>query len=156
MTTSDGSRSPSRGLHHVTTIIGDVQRAADFYTNVLRLKRVKATVCYDDPGSYHLYYGDDMGNPGTVISTLAMAMRREGNGRGRRSRADGFPGADGSPNGGRSGSKPRTCPADWTIRHLRSRDAVLRRPRRNYASPRESKQVRSEDAQAVLGLNEII
>jgi glyoxalase family protein len=67
----DGSRLPSRGLHHVTTIIGDVQRAADFYDGVLGLRRVKKTVCYDDPGSYHLYYGDDVGNPGTVISTLA-------------------------------------------------------------------------------------
>ena len=64
-------RLPSRGLHHVTTIIGDVQQAADFYAQVLGLKRVKKTVCYDDPGSYHLYYGDGSGEPGTVISTLA-------------------------------------------------------------------------------------
>jgi glyoxalase family protein len=61
----------ARGLHHVTAIIGDVRRAADFYAGVLGLKRVKKTVCYDDPGSYHLYYGDDIGNPGAVISTLA-------------------------------------------------------------------------------------
>ncbi|PIT04787.1 dioxygenase [Bradyrhizobium nitroreducens] len=61
----------ARGLHHVTAIIGDVRRAADFYAGVLRLKRVKKTVCYDDPGSYHVYYGDDVGNPGTVMSTLA-------------------------------------------------------------------------------------
>jgi glyoxalase family protein len=61
----------ARGLHHVTAIIGDVRRAADFYAGVLGLKRVKKTVCYDDPGSYHVYYGDDVGNPGAVISTLA-------------------------------------------------------------------------------------
>jgi len=61
----------ARGLHHVTTIIGDVRRAADFYVGVLGLKRVKKTVCYDDPGSYHVYYGDDLGNPGAVMSTLA-------------------------------------------------------------------------------------
>jgi glyoxalase family protein len=61
----------ARGLHHVTTIISDVRRAADFYVGVLGLKRVKKTVCYDDPGSYHVYYGDDLGNPGAVISTLA-------------------------------------------------------------------------------------
>lgn len=61
----------ARGLHHVTAIIGDVRRAADFYAGVLGLKRVKKTVCYDDPGSYHVYYGDDIGNPGSVISTLA-------------------------------------------------------------------------------------
>jgi glyoxalase family protein len=61
----------ARGIHHVTTIVGDVRRAADFYRDVLGLKRVKKTVCYDDPGSYHVYYGDDLGSPGTVISTLA-------------------------------------------------------------------------------------
>ena len=61
----------ARGLHHVTAIIGDARRAADFYAGVLGLKRVKKTVCYDDPGSYHVYYGDGIGNPGTVISTLA-------------------------------------------------------------------------------------
>ncbi|RZN27631.1 ring-cleaving dioxygenase [Bradyrhizobium sp. Leo121] len=61
----------ARGIHHVTAIVGDVRRAADFYCGVLGLKRVKKTVCYDDPGSYHVYYGDDLGVPGTVISTLA-------------------------------------------------------------------------------------
>ncbi|UFW90575.1 ring-cleaving dioxygenase [Bradyrhizobium barranii] len=61
----------ARGLHHVTAIIGDVRRSADFYAGVLGLKRVKKTVCYDDPGSYHVYYGDEIGNPGAVISTLA-------------------------------------------------------------------------------------
>ncbi|WP_050419470.1 ring-cleaving dioxygenase [Bradyrhizobium tropiciagri] len=61
----------ARGLHHVTAIISDVRRASDFYAGVLGLKRVKKTVCYDDPGSYHLYYGDDAGSPGAVMSTLA-------------------------------------------------------------------------------------
>ena len=61
----------ARGLHHVTAIIGEVSRSAGFYAGVLGLKRVKKTVCYDDPGSYHLYYGDDIGNPGAMISTLA-------------------------------------------------------------------------------------
>lgn len=61
----------ARGLHHVTAIIGDARRAADFYAGLLGLKRVKKTVCYDDPGSYHVYYGDGVGHPGTVISTLA-------------------------------------------------------------------------------------
>jgi glyoxalase family protein len=74
----DQSRRPSRGVHHVTTIIGDVQRAAYFYADVLGLKRVKKTVCYDDPGSYHLYYGDGVGSPGTVISTLAWQCVAKG------------------------------------------------------------------------------
>ncbi|WP_050401768.1 ring-cleaving dioxygenase [Bradyrhizobium embrapense] len=78
MAEPDRSRSPSRGLHHVTTIIDDVQRAANFYAGVLGLKRVKKTVCYDDPGSYHLYYGDDAGSPGTVLSTLAWRCVAKG------------------------------------------------------------------------------
>lgn len=78
MSYPDQSHLPSRGIHHVTTIIGDVQHAAHFYTNVLGLKRVKKTVCYDDPGSYHLYYGDDVGSPGTVISTLAWQCVTKG------------------------------------------------------------------------------
>ncbi|MEW6645106.1 MAG: ring-cleaving dioxygenase [Pseudomonadota bacterium] len=68
----------SRGLHHVTTIITDVNRSAHFYTTVLGLKRVKKTVCYDDPGSYHIYYGDALGHPGTVISTLAWRCVPQG------------------------------------------------------------------------------
>ncbi len=78
MAEPDRSCSPSRGLHHVTTIIDDVQRAAIFYAGVLGLKRVKKTVCYDDPGSYHLYYGDDAGSPGTVLSTLAWRCVAKG------------------------------------------------------------------------------
>ena len=78
MAEPDRSCSPSRGLHHVTTIIDDVQRAANFYAGVLGLKRVKKTVCYDDPGSYHLYYGDDAGSPGTVLSTLAWRCVAKG------------------------------------------------------------------------------
>ncbi|WP_439400481.1 hypothetical protein ACRQ5Q_44070 (plasmid) [Bradyrhizobium sp. PMVTL-01] len=78
MTEPGGSRSPSRGLRYVTTIIDDVQQAANFYANILGLKRVKKTVCYDDPGSYHLYYGDNAGNPGTVLSTLAWRCVEKG------------------------------------------------------------------------------
>jgi len=74
----DRSRPPSRGVHHVTTIIGDAQRTSDFYAHVLGLKRVKKTVCYDDPGSYHVYFGNTVGSPGTVISTLAWRCVAKG------------------------------------------------------------------------------
>ncbi|WJR79786.1 ring-cleaving dioxygenase [Bradyrhizobium sp. NP1] len=78
MSRLDGAPLPARGLHHVTTIIGDAQRTADFYAHVLGLKRIKKTVCYDDPGSYHLYFGDNVGSPGTVISTLAWRCVAKG------------------------------------------------------------------------------
>lgn len=61
----------SRGIHHLTTIISNAPRIARFYSAVLGLRCVKKTVCYDDPGSYHIYFGDPAGRPGTVISTLA-------------------------------------------------------------------------------------
>ena len=54
------------GIHHVTAICGDPQRNLDFYTGTLGLRLVKQTVNFDDPGRYHLYYGDAAGTPGTV------------------------------------------------------------------------------------------
>ena len=59
------------GIHHVTAIASDPQRNVDFYTGVLGLRLVKLTVNFDDPGSYHLYYGDGVGHPGTLITFFA-------------------------------------------------------------------------------------
>ena len=56
------------GLHHVTAIAGDPQHNLDFYTGVLGLRLVKLTVNFDDPGTYHLYFGDEAGRPGTLVS----------------------------------------------------------------------------------------
>ncbi|HYF38181.1 MAG TPA: ring-cleaving dioxygenase [Gemmatimonadales bacterium] len=56
------------GIHHVTAIAGDPQRNLDFYAGVLGLRLVKLTVNFDDPGSYHLYYGDEVGRPGTILT----------------------------------------------------------------------------------------
>jgi glyoxalase family protein len=56
------------GLHHVTTIAGDTQRNVDFYTDVLGLRLVKKTVNFDAPDVYHLYYGDETGTPGTILT----------------------------------------------------------------------------------------
>jgi catechol 2,3-dioxygenase-like lactoylglutathione lyase family enzyme len=56
------------GLHHVTAIVGDPQQNVDFYAGVLGLRLVKQTVNFDDPGTYHLYYGDELGHPGTIIT----------------------------------------------------------------------------------------
>jgi glyoxalase family protein len=59
---------PIVGLHHVTAIASDPQRNLDFYTEVVGLRFVKRTVNFDDPGSYHLYFGDDAGSPGTILT----------------------------------------------------------------------------------------
>jgi len=56
------------GLHHVTAIAGGPQRNADFYVGTLGLRLVKQTVNHDDTGTYHLYYGDSEGTPGTNIT----------------------------------------------------------------------------------------
>ena len=56
------------GLHHITAIAGNAQRNYDFYTKVLGLRLVKKTVNFDDPGTYHFYYGDETGSPGTILT----------------------------------------------------------------------------------------
>lgn len=56
------------GLHHVTAIAGAPQRNIDFYVTGLGLRLVKRTVNFDDPGTYHLYYGDDSGRPGSLLT----------------------------------------------------------------------------------------
>ncbi|HEY4690606.1 MAG TPA: VOC family protein [Anaerolineae bacterium] len=56
------------GLHHITLVCHDAQRTVDFYTQVLGLRFIKKTVNFDDPGSYHLYFGDYAGTPGSAIT----------------------------------------------------------------------------------------
>lgn len=56
------------GLHHVTAIASDPQRNVDFYTQVLGLRLVKQTVNFDAPDTYHLYYGDAVGRPSTILT----------------------------------------------------------------------------------------
>ncbi len=56
------------GLHHITIVAKNAQRTVDFYTRVLGFRLVKQTVNFDDPGSYHLYFGDETGTPGTAIT----------------------------------------------------------------------------------------
>jgi glyoxalase family protein len=60
--------TPIVGLHHVTAIASDPQRNLDFYTQALGLRFVKRTINFDDPGTYHFYFGDDIGSPGTVLT----------------------------------------------------------------------------------------
>jgi glyoxalase family protein len=56
------------GIHHVTAIAGDPQANLDFYTKLLGMRMVKLTVNFDDPGSYHFYFGDRLGSPGTALT----------------------------------------------------------------------------------------
>ena len=58
----------SPGLHHVTAICSDAPRTRDFYERVLGLRLVKRTVNFDDPGTWHLYFGDETGGPGSVLT----------------------------------------------------------------------------------------
>jgi hypothetical protein len=56
------------GIHHVTAISGKAAHNLGFYTQVLGLRFVKKTVNFDDPATYHLYYGDSEGHPGTILT----------------------------------------------------------------------------------------
>ena len=62
--------APARtaGIHHVTAIAGDAQRTLDFYAGVLGLRLVKRTVNFDDPTTYHFYFGDAEGTPGSILT----------------------------------------------------------------------------------------
>lgn len=67
------------GLHHITAIADNAQRNYDFYTKVLGLRMVKKTVNFDDPTTYHFYYGNEIGMPGTILTFFPW----EGIGRGK-------------------------------------------------------------------------
>lgn len=56
------------GIHHITAIAGDAKRNFDFYTKVLGLRFIKKTVNFDDPGTYHFYFGDEAGSAGTILT----------------------------------------------------------------------------------------
>jgi glyoxalase family protein len=56
------------GLHHITAIAGDPQRNVDFYAALLGLRLIKKTVNFDDPSAYHIYYGDETGTPGSIVT----------------------------------------------------------------------------------------
>ncbi len=66
------------GIHHITAIAADAQQSIDFYTRVLGLRLVKLTVNFDDPSAYHLYFGDDAGHPGSILTFFPFAMAAAG------------------------------------------------------------------------------
>lgn len=71
------------GIHHITAIAGNAKRNYDFYTKVLGLRFIKKTVNFDDPGTYHFYFGDEVGTPGTILTFFPwerMSKGRQGTG----------------------------------------------------------------------------
>ena len=66
------------GIHHVTAIASDPQRNLDFYTQVLGLRLVKLTVNFDDPGTYHFYFGNATGAPGSILTFFPWVGMRRG------------------------------------------------------------------------------
>ncbi len=67
-----------QGLHHVTAIASDAQANYDFYSGLLGLRMVKKTVNFDDPGSYHFYFGDEQGSPGTIMTFFIWPGSKRG------------------------------------------------------------------------------
>jgi glyoxalase family protein len=70
--------TPIAGLHHVTAFSSNPQQNLDFYTRVLGLRFLKRTVNFDDPGTYHFYFGDQVGSPGTIMTTFPGPSARRG------------------------------------------------------------------------------
>lgn len=69
---------PIKGLHHITAMAGDAQANVTFYQEVLGQRLVKTTVNFDDPGTYHLYYGDNTGSPGSIMTYFPWPHARRG------------------------------------------------------------------------------
>jgi len=66
------------GLHHITAIAGDAQRNYDFYTKVLGLRMLKKTVNFDNPKTYHFYFGDGVGTPGSILTFFPWPGVKQG------------------------------------------------------------------------------
>lgn len=66
------------GIHHITSITRDAQKTVDFYAGILGLRLVKRTVNFDGPGTYHLYFGNHVGSPGTAITFFPYPTSRKG------------------------------------------------------------------------------
>lgn len=68
----------TKGIHHITAIVGHPKENADFYSNVLGLRLVKKTVNFDDPQTYHLYFGNGEAQPGTIITFFPWSNGSQG------------------------------------------------------------------------------
>src|ERR1700684_2885465 len=70
-----------QGMHHITMITGDAAQNVSFYADVLGLRLVKKTVNFDAPEAYHLYFGDEQGSPGSILTWFEFAGARPGRAR---------------------------------------------------------------------------
>jgi glyoxalase family protein len=75
---NNNAKTIINGIHHVTAICSNPQKNIDFYTKLLGLRLVKFTVNFDDPSTYHLYYGDEVGQPGTILTFFPWADAPKG------------------------------------------------------------------------------
>src|ERR1035437_729055 len=73
-----GDRMQLEGLHHITMITGEAQHNVDFYADGLGLRLVKKTVNFDAPEAYHLYFGDERGTPGSILTWFEFPGARRG------------------------------------------------------------------------------
>ncbi|MDX1416376.1 MAG: VOC family protein, partial [Candidatus Promineifilaceae bacterium] len=74
---------PVQGIHHITAIASDPQQNINFYHHLLGQRLIKKTVNFDDPSTYHFYFGDKTGTPGTILTFFpwrGIARGRRGNG----------------------------------------------------------------------------
>lgn len=71
-------KKKTKGIHHITAIVGNPQENVDFYAGVLGLRLVKKTINFDDPGTYHFYFGNEVGKPGTIITFFPWPGGRRG------------------------------------------------------------------------------
>lgn len=71
-------RQQTAGIHHVTAFVRNAQETVDFYSGVLGLRLVKKTINFDAPEVYHLYFGNEGGSPGTIITFFPWATSRKG------------------------------------------------------------------------------
>ncbi|GKU77558.1 ring-cleaving dioxygenase [Paenibacillus sp. L3-i20] len=78
MSTNTTSTTKTAGIHHITAFVRNPQQTTDFYAGVLGLRLVKKTINFDAPEVYHLYFGDDAGSPGTIITFFPWAESRKG------------------------------------------------------------------------------
>jgi glyoxalase family protein len=72
------SKNDISGIHHITAICSDPQKNINFYKKLLGLRLVKLTVNFDDPTTYHLYYGDEIGHPGTILTFFPWSNAPKG------------------------------------------------------------------------------